>query len=119
MCEDAPDVRKIIPKKPKVFADIQKAAETEVTGLTETLKTEVEGFTETVETELRGAGVNTEQDLSPNIQSLTPNLDQRLNIPSVNLEQDLTKISLPGLQKEALNITTAGQAALTTAGAAG
>jgi len=121
MCGDAPDldVRKIIPKKPKVFADIQEAAETEVTGATESLKTEVEGFTETVETELRGAGVNTEQDLSPNIQTLTPNLDQRLNVPSPNLDQDLTKISLPGLQKEALNITTAGQAALSTAGAAG
>ena len=106
-------------EKPKVIKDIQKSAEAEVTGLTETLKTEAKGFKDTVETELKGAGINTEQDLSPNIQTLTPNLDQRLNIPSLNLEQDLTRISLPGLQKELLNITTAGQAALSTAGAAG
>ena len=117
-------------EKPKVIEDIQKEAdkqlkgvqksvETELTGLTETLKTEAKGFKDTVETELKGAGINTEQDLSPNIQTLTPNLDQRLNIPSLNLEQDLTRISLPGLQKELLNITTAGQAALSTAGAAG
>jgi len=106
-------------EKPKVIEDIQKSAEAEVTGLTETLKTEAKGFKDTVETELKGAGINTEQDLSPNIQTLTPNLDQRLNIPSLNLEQDLTRISLPGLQKELLNITTAGQTALTKAGSAG
>jgi len=103
------------PRKPKVFEDIQKeadkqikgvqkSADTELTGLTESLKTEAKGFTESVKTEVEGAGksldMNTEQDFMPNIDINMPSLSNQ----KLNLDQDLTRISLPGMAKELTNI---------------
>jgi len=137
MCGDAPDVRKIIPKKPKIFEDLQKTGDDALDSVQETLddaveatKTNVQSGAESVQTELTNAaeeaGINTDQDFMPKIEINMPTLSNQ----KLNLDQDFSKISLTGLaesaqkqggkfQQELINIGSAGQAALTAAGAAG
>nr|ABZ05843.1 hypothetical protein ALOHA_HF400048F7ctg1g10 [uncultured marine microorganism HF4000_48F7] len=93
------------------------------------IETNVRGFTESAKTNLRGAadtlGINTEQDYMPKIKINMPTLPDM----SLNLDQDLSRISVRGLQEEAvkrggqiqqelIKIGTAGQEALVRAGAA-
>ena len=93
------------------------------------IETNVRGFTESAKTNLKGAadtlGINTEQDYMPKIEINMPTLPDM----SLNLDQDLSRISVRGLQEEAvkrggqiqqelIKIGTAGQEALVRAGAA-
>jgi len=93
------------------------------------IETNVRGFTESAKTNLKGAadtlGINTEQDYMPKIEINMPTLPDM----SLNLDQDLSRISVRGLQEEAvkrggqiqqelIRIGTAGQEALVQAGAA-
>jgi hypothetical protein len=93
------------------------------------IETNVRGFTESAKTNLKGAadtlGINTEQDYMPKIKINMPTLPDM----SLNLDQDLSRISVRGLQEEAvkrggqiqqelIKIGTAGQEALVQAGAA-
>jgi len=93
------------------------------------IETNVRGFTESAKTNLKGAadtlGINTEQDYMPKIEINMPTLPDM----SLNLDQDLSRISVRGLQEEAvkrggqiqqelIKIGTAGQEALVQAGAA-
>ena len=93
------------------------------------IETNVRGFTESAKTNLKGAadtlGINTEQDYMPKIELNMPTMPDM----SLNLDQDLTRISVRGLQEEAvkrggqiqqelIKIGTAGQEALVRAGAA-
>lgn len=128
MCDDEP-IRKIVPKKPDFIRDLQQAGDdaldsvqealdTEVQGLTESLKTEVEGLTESVKTEVEGAGktlgMNTEQDLMPKIDVDIQDLSKIMP----NLNQDFTRISLPGLAAEVPKIGSAIQQGAINAGSA-
>ena len=93
------------------------------------IETNVRGFTESAKTNLKGAadtlGINTDQDFMPKIEINMPTLPDM----SLNLDQDLSRISVRGLQEEAvkrgdqiqqelIKIGTAGQEALVRAGAA-
>ena len=93
------------------------------------VETNVRGFTESAKTNLKGAadtlGINTEQDYMPKIELNMPTLPDM----SLNLDQDLSRISVRGLQEEAVKrggqvqkelvkIGAAGQEALVQAGAA-
>lgn len=93
------------------------------------IETNVRGFTESAKTNLKGAadtlGINTEQDYMPKIEINMPTLPDM----SLNLDQDLSRISVRGLQEELvkrgdqvqqelIKIGTAGQEALVQAGAA-
>jgi len=93
------------------------------------VETNVRGFTESAKTNLKGAadtlGINTEQDYMPKIEINMPTLPDM----SLNLDQDFSRISVRGLQEEAvkrggqiqqelIKIGTAGQEALVQAGKA-
>ena len=93
------------------------------------IETNVRGFTESAKTNLKGAadtlGINTEQDYMPKIELNMPTMPDM----SLNLDQDFSRISVRGLQEEAvkrggqiqqelIKIGTAGQEALVRAGAA-
>ena len=93
------------------------------------IETNVRGFTESAKTNLKGAadtlGINTEQDYMPKIEINMPTMPDM----SLNLDQDLTRISVRALQEEAVKrgaqvqkelvkIGAAGQEALVRAGAA-
>ena len=88
----------------KQIRGVQESVDTELTGLTESLKTEAKGFTESVETAVEGAGkslgMNTEQDFMPKIDMNMPSLSNQ----KLNLDQDFTRINLPGMAKELTNI---------------
>lgn len=93
------------------------------------VETNVRGFTESAKTNLKGAadslGINTEQDYMPKIELNMPTMPDM----SLNLDQDFSRISVRGLQEEAVKrggqiqkelvkIGAAGQEALVRAGAA-
>ena len=95
----------------------------------EIVETNVTGFIESAQTNLGGAadtlGINTEQDLMPKIEINMPTMPDM----SLNLDQDLSRISVRGLQEEAvkrggqiqnelIEIGGAGQQVLIDAGAA-
>ena len=97
---------------------VEEIVETNVTGFTESAKTNLQGAADTL-------GVNTEQDLMPKIEINMPTMPDM----SLNLDQDFSRISVRGLQEEAvkrggqiqqelINIGSAGQQALIDAGAA-
>ena len=91
-------------KKPKFVEDFQKEADKQLKGFEGSVKTELKGAQDTVLTEIRGAGntlgMNLDQDFMPKIDINMPTLsDQKLN-----LDQDFTRISLPGMAKELTNI---------------
>lgn len=93
------------------------------------IETNVRGFIDSAKTNLGGAadtlGINTEQDYMPKIEINMPTLPDM----SLNLDQDFSRISVRGLQEEAvkrggqmqqelIKIGTAGQEALVQAGKA-
>ena len=92
------------PRKPKVFEDIQKEADKQLKGVEGAVKTELEGAKNTIMTEIRGAGntlgLNLDQDFMPKIDINMPSLSNQ----KLNLDQDFTRISLPGMAKELTNI---------------
>lgn len=108
MCGDGPDPIK----------KIQKEADKQLKGFEGSVKTELEGARNTIMTEIRGAGeslgMNTDQDFMPKIDVGIQDLGKI--IP--NLNQDFTKISLPGLAAEGQKIGSAIQQSAIDAGSA-
>ena len=113
----------------KYVKEIQKEADKQLKGFEGSVKTELEGAKSTIMTEIRGAGntlgINTEQDYMPKIELNMPTMPDM----SLNLDQDFSRISVRGLQEEAVKrggqvqkelvkIGAAGQEALVQAGAA-
>jgi len=92
------------PKKPKFVEQIQKEADKQLKGFEGSVKTELEGAKNTIMTEIRGAGstlgMNLDQDFMPKIDINMPSLSNQ----KLNLDQDFTRISLPGMAKELTNI---------------
>jgi hypothetical protein len=92
------------PKKPKFVEQIQKEADKQLKGFEGSVKTELEGAKNTIMTEIRGAGstlgINLDQDFMPKIDINMPSLSNQ----KLNLDQDFTRISLPGMAKELTNI---------------
>jgi len=92
------------PKKPKFVEQIQKEADKQLKGFEGSVKTELEGAKNTIMTEIRGAGntlgLNLDQDFMPKIDINMPSLSNQ----KLNLDQDFTRISLPGMAKELTNI---------------
>ena len=107
----------------------QKEADKQLKGFEGSVKTELKGAKDTILTEIRGAGstlgLNLDQDFMPKIEINMPTLPDM----SLNLDQDLSRISVRGLQEELvkrgdqvqqelIKIGTAGQEALVQAGKA-
>ena len=107
----------------------QKEAGKQLKGFEGSVKTELKGAKDTILTEIRGAGntlgLNLDQDFMPKIEINMPTLPDM----SLNLDQDLSRISVRGLQEELvkrgdqvqqelIKIGTAGQEALVQAGKA-
>lgn len=123
-------------KKPKFVEDAQKAGDRALKDIQKqgdravnATKTNLQSGTESVQTELTNAaesvGINTKQDFMPKIEINMPTLSNQ----KLNLDQDLSRISVRGLQESAvkqagnlqnelIKIGTAGQEALVQAGAA-
>lgn len=108
MCGDGPDPIK----------KIQKEADKQLKGFEGSVKTELEGARNTIMTEIRGAGeslgMNTDQDFMPKIDVGIKDLGKIMP----NLNQDFTKISLPGLAAEGQKIGSAIQQGAIDAGSA-
>ena len=108
---------------------VQKETDKQLKGFEGSVKTELKGAKDTILTEIRGAGstlgLNLDQDFMPKIEINMPTLPDM----SLNLDQDLSRISVGGLQEELvkrgdqvqqelIKIGTAGQEALVQAGKA-
>ena len=102
----------------KIIKKAEKLVETNVQGFIDSAKTNLGGAADTL-------GINTEQDYMPKIELNMPTMPDM----SLNLDQDLSRISVRGLQEEAVKrggqvqkelvkIGAAGQEALVRAGAA-
>ena len=83
---------------------VQKETDKQLKGFEGSVKTELKGAQDTVLTEIRGAGntlgMNLDQDFMPKIDINMPSLSNQ----KLNLDQDFTRISLPGMAKELTNI---------------
>ena len=83
---------------------VQKEADKQLKGFEGSVKTELKGAKDTILTEIRGAGntlgLNLDQDFMPKIDINMPSLSNQ----KLNLDQDFTRINLPGMAKELTNI---------------
>mgnify|MGYP003110966765 FL=1 len=83
---------------------VQKEADKQLKGFEGSVKTELKGAKDTILTEIRGAGstlgLNLDQDFMPKIEFNMPTLSNQ----KLNLDQDFTRINLPGIANELTNI---------------
>ena len=88
----------------KFVKQVQKEADKQLKGFEGSVKTELKGAKDTILTEIRGAGntlgLNLDQDFMPKIDINMPSLSNQ----KLNLDQDFTRINLPGMAKELTNI---------------
>tara|TARA_Y100000361_G_scaffold102407_1_gene92191 strand:+ start:2010 stop:2921 length:912 start_codon:yes stop_codon:yes gene_type:complete len=83
---------------------VQKETDKQLKGFEGSVKTELKGAKDTILTEIRGAGstlgLNLDQDFMPKIEFNMPSLSNQ----KLNLDQDFTRINLPGIANELTNI---------------